>query len=218
MASFDIVVQTGASLHPDGEPSDYVSGYTGVVVCTDDATGRRAKVGKVTALQVHAALASDAGVSLFDVCDCHSHELHYLHGLLYEPGGDGFKEAIDRRFDAIQSDLLVLDYVVLAPKWRKLRVGLLAVKKFVDLIGGGCGLAVSLIAPLRHDAHEMLGVPGSWLPEHTGKAERRAAVTLRGYFRRMGFGRLGRTPYYALSMAQITPTAEELLGRESPHD
>jgi len=72
----------------------------------------------------------------------------------------------------MESDLLVLDYVVLNPKWRKFKLGLLAARKFVDLVGGGCGLAVSFIASLRHDAARMLGVPKSWLPRHESKADR----------------------------------------------
>ena len=87
------------------------------------------------------------------------------------------------------------------------------VRRLVDLVGCGCGLAVSLIAPLRHDAHRLLKVPGSWLPKHKCKQERKeATVRLRRYFRRMGFRRLGRSPYYALPMNRVTPTAEELLG------
>ena len=54
----------------------------------------------------------------------------------------------------------------------------------------------------------------SLMPKQRSKEERRAAVVkLRRYFRRMGFRRLGRSPYYALSMSQVTPTAAELLGR-----
>ncbi len=213
MASFDIILQTRGTLHHDGEPSDFVSGYTGIIVCTNDETGEEAKVGKIAALRVHAGLAHNAGESLFDVCDSHSGELHFLHTMLYEPDCFHFRDEITDRFDAIQSDLLVLDYVVLAPRWRKLRLGLLAVRKMVDMIGGGCGLAVSLIAPLRRDAAKLLGIPKGWLPNHKTKEERRAtAVRLRGYYRKMGFERLGRTPYYALPMNQVVPTAAELLG------
>jgi hypothetical protein len=213
MASFDIVLRTRASLHPDGEPTEFVSEYDGVVTCTDDETGDVAKVGRVHALRVHAALAEEAGVPLFDICDAHSSELHHLHALLYEPDGYGFRENLVHRFDAVETDLLVLDYVVLHPRWRGLRLGLLAVRRLVDLLGGGCGLAVSLIAPLRHDAAKLLRVPPSWLPKQTSKEERRAAtVRLRWYFRRMGFRRLGRSPYYALPLNQVTPSAAELLG------
>ncbi|MDB5313895.1 MAG: hypothetical protein JWO38_8097 [Gemmataceae bacterium] len=217
MASFDIVLRTRGSLHPGGEPSEFVSGYTGVIVCTDDETGEETRVGKVAALRVHAALAHNAGESLFDVCDSHSQELHVLHTLLYEPDRYHFRDDIMARFDAAEPDLLVLDYVVLSPKWRRLKLGLLAVRKLVDMIGGGCGLAVSLIAPLRHDAAKFLKVPAPWLPRHPNTEERRAAaVRLRGYYRRMGFRRLGRTPYYALPLNQVTPNAGELLGGTPP--
>ena len=214
MAFFDLVLQTCSSLHPDGEPSDFVSEYLGFITCTDDETGAVTKVGKVAALRVHAGLAHDAGESLFDVCDSQSHEMRLLHAMLYEPDCYHIREGLATRFEAFESDLLVLDYVVLAPKWRKLKVGLLAVRKLVDLIGGGCGLTVSLIAPLRHKAAQLLHVPKSWLPRHETKEERRAAaVKLRRYYRRMGFERLGRTPYYALPLNLVTPTAAELLGR-----
>ena len=212
MASFDVVLRPQSSLHPDGEPTDYISEYQGVITCTDDETGAVTKVGKVMALRVHAALAHNMGESLFDVCDAHSGELHHLHTALYEPDAYHFRDDLMARFDAAEPDLLVLDYVVLAPKWRKLRLGLLAVRRTVDLLGGGCGLAVSYIAPLRRDAATYIGVPKRWLPFHRTKNERRAAtVRVRRYFRRMGFERLGRTPYYALPLNQVVPTAKELL-------
>jgi hypothetical protein len=106
---------------------------------------------------------------------------------------------------------LVLDYVVLHPRWRGLRLGLLAVRKLIDLVAGGCGLVVAHIAPLRHDAD----VPRPWLPRlATREARRDAVVKLRRYFRQMGFERIGRTSYYALSMARRTPTLGELLRPE----
>lgn len=212
MASFNIELRTGASLHPDGEPSAFISEYTGVITCEDES-GRVTKVGRFAAMRVHAALAHDAGESLHDVCDSHSSEMHYLHALLYESGRYHFREDLMSWFDAVDSDLLVLDYVVLSPKWRKLKLGLLATRKLVDLIGGGCGLAVSDIAPLRHEAAGVLRVPARWLPRFKSKEERRATtVRLRRYYRRMGFERLGRTSYYVLPLNQVTPTATELLG------
>lgn len=57
MASFDIVLRTSGSLHPDGEPSEFVSEYTGVVTCEDEEAGAVTNVGRVAAMRVHAALA-----------------------------------------------------------------------------------------------------------------------------------------------------------------
>jgi hypothetical protein len=203
MASYDVVLRTGGSLHPCGEPTEFVSTYAGTITCTDDETGAVTRVGRVRALRVHAALAADAGESLFDVCDAHSHELHVLHALLYEPDGYAFREPLVNGLDAHQWDLLALDYVVLHPRWRGLELGLLAVRKVADLLGGGCGLAVSNRSPLRHDTTRLVNVPARWLPRHPSKAARReAAVRLRRYFRWMGFVRLGRMPFYALPLNQ----------------
>jgi hypothetical protein len=36
MTFFDIVLRTEASLHPDGEPDDYISEHTGFIRCSGD--------------------------------------------------------------------------------------------------------------------------------------------------------------------------------------
>lgn len=209
MASFDIVLQTSSSLHPDGEPTDYISNYTGFIQCYRDDDGSVTRVGKVRAYRIHAALAADHGESLFDVCDAHSHELHLCHQL---PAGHTFKEALVDWFDAMDPDCLVIDFVVVQPKWRGLKLGLLAVRKMIDLLGGGCGLAVSRILPLNPDAKDFIGVPESWLPwQETPQERKEAGKKLRRYFRRMGFQRIGKTSFYGLSMVQKTPSLQDLL-------
>jgi hypothetical protein len=211
MTFFDIVLRTEASLHPDGEPDDFISEYTGVIRCSGEDNVVR-PVGRVRAHRINAALAADHGEALFDVCDAHSQELHDLFALLYDADEGHFKESIATRFHAVEPDCLVLDYALLHPKWRGLRLGLLAARKMVDLLGGGCGLVVSHIAPLRDDAYDMLRVPKSWLPRHETKEERQEAIVkLRRYYRQMGFERIGRSRYYGLSMARKTPTLAELL-------
>jgi hypothetical protein len=212
LAVFNVTVRTTASLHPAVEPHEFVSAHTGTITCMDEETGAVTRVGKVTALRVNAGLALNAGEDLCEVCDAHSSELATLHTLLYAPGQYHFRLRLMARFEASQSDLLVLDYVVLHPRWRGLRLGLLAVRRLVDVVGAGCGLAVCHIAPVRHGAARHVGVPGAWLPRHDTPDERReAAVSLRRYFRRMGFVRLGRTKYYALPLNLVTPTAADLL-------
>jgi hypothetical protein len=207
MTFFDILLRTGASLHPDGEPDDFVSTWKGVIRAEGE-DGVKRKVGRIRACRIQAEAAAGAGEPLFDVCDAHSDELHVIHSLLYEPGEYHYRERIVRRFDEAGLDTLVLDYVVLNPKWRGLRLGLLAARKAIDLLGGGCGLVVSHIAPLRPEAAELLNIPQEWLPaEELEEGVRK----LRRYFRRMGFERIGRTPYYALSMARKVPTLAELL-------
>jgi hypothetical protein len=211
MTLFDIILSTRASLHAEGEPDEFISSYAGIIRAEgDDGVGHR--VGRVHAYRVHMGLAVNHGESLFDVFDAHSQPMHDLYAALFDPETDFFTDAIIRQFEAMDSDLLILDYVILHPRWRGLRLGLLAARKLVDLLGGGCGLVVSHIAPLRHEAHDMLRVPKVWLPRHdTEEDSKQAMRKLRRYFRQMGFQRIGRSCYYGLSMARLTPTLADLL-------
>ena len=210
MTLFDLVLSTRASLHPEGEPDEFISSYAGIIRAEGD-DGILHRVGRVHAYRVHMGRAVNQGQSLFEVFDAHSQPMHELYAALFDPETDFFTDAIVRQFEAMDSDLLVLDHVVLNPRWRGLRLGLLAARKMADLLGG-CGLVVSHIAPLRHEAHEMLRVPRSWLPRHkTEQARKQAVVKLRRHFRLMGFERIGRSCYYGLSMARLTPTLSDLL-------
>jgi hypothetical protein len=89
-----------------------------------------------------------------------------------------------------------------------LRLGLLALRKFIDLAGGGCGLTVTYIRPLSPEAQASLNVPASWLPCHERKVAMRK---LRSHIKRMGFERISHTPYHGLSMTKLTPTVADLL-------
>jgi hypothetical protein len=207
MVSFDLTLSTTTSLPPLGEPDDFITTFSASVTCRDE-DGTPTEVGTALSYRIEASLAADAGESLFDVCDAHSAELHRVHALLYEPEGYEFREVLLRRFDIIESDCLVLDYVILDPKWRKLKLGLLVARRLVELLGGSCGLVVTDISPLLPSAYGYLEVPKAWIPRGDKKEARRK---LRGYFRKLGFSRLGKTPYYALGTAHRMPSAEELL-------
>jgi hypothetical protein len=211
MAFFSLVLQTSGTLHPDGEPDDFISEHTGLILCTRE-NGHVVTVGKVKAYRIHAGLAHEAGETIFNVCDAHSQELHAVYAALFNPAEDDLKAAIRGRFDAMDSDVLVLDYVLLSPRWRGLKLGLLATRKLIDLLGGGCGLAVSYIAPLNPDADEFLKVPKGWIARHETEVEERAAKKrLRQYFRQLGFRRVGKTRFFGLSLAQVVPTLADLI-------
>jgi hypothetical protein len=212
MAFFHLVLQTGGTLHPHGEPDDFISTHTGVIQCLREKDNRVVNVGKVKAYRIHADLARQAGESVFDVCDAHSQELHEVYAALFDPTEDDLKEPIRGRFHVLDSDVLVLDYVLLSPRWRGLKLGLLAARKLLDLLGGGCGLAVSYIAPLNPDAEEFRKVPKGWIPRHqTEVEEREAKKRLRRHFRQLGFGRVGRTRFFGMSLAERTPTLADLV-------
>src|SRR6516162_2511954 len=103
MTLFDIVLSTRASLHPEGEPDEFISAYAGIIRAEgDDGVGHR--VGRVHAYRVHMGLAANQGESLFDVFDAHSQPMSNLYAALFDPETDYLTEAIIRQFEAIDSD------------------------------------------------------------------------------------------------------------------
>jgi hypothetical protein len=109
VAVFDVTFRTRASLHPGGEPSEFVSRHDGVIRCERDRDRHVSNVGRLKAYRIHAELAAQHGEPLFDVCDAHSDELRRAHALLYEPGGYEFKAGLVRRFDVFEMDCLVIE-------------------------------------------------------------------------------------------------------------
>ncbi len=211
MGFFDLVVKSEIDLSGPGE-SDYISEHVGYLRYHRERDGRTLRVGKLHATRIHADRAANDGVSLFEVCDGHSHGLLDLYTTLFDLEEDFYREEIQQRFTVVQADCLLIDYVVLHPKWRGLKLGLVAIRRAVDLLGGGCGLTVCSPAPLERGSLEMGGIPPAWLPEIGSPFERNAArVKLRRYLKRMGFRRIGRSPYYGLSMTHVTPSVEDLL-------
>lgn len=216
MGFFDLVVQSAISLHGRDEPSEYVSEHTGYLRYHRDRDDRTFRVGLLRAYRLHAERAANDGISLFELCDAHSAELLDLYATLFDLEEDFYHEDIQQRFTIVEADCLVIDSLVLHPRWRGLKLGLVAIRKAVDLLGGGCGLTVCAPAPADPEALEMASVPAAWLPEHDTNEERREGVRkLRRYVRNMGFRRIGRTPYYGLSMTHVTPSVEELLRPQS---
>jgi hypothetical protein len=208
MGHFDLILQTRTGLHAYAEPDEFIAEYTAVIRYTRERDDKVFRVGKLHAYRLHADLALNHGESLFDVCDAHSQGLQHLYSALYDLDEEHFKKAIADQFEASQSDCLFIDYVVLHPRWRGLRLGLLALRKFVDLAGGGCGLTVTHIRPLDPNDHASLNVPAAWLPCR----ERKEAVRkLRNHIKQIGFERIKGTPYHGLSMAKLTPTIADLL-------
>ncbi len=212
MGYFDIVLQTRASLHPDGEPTDFIATYTGSIQYTRDQDGKTFRVGKVRAYRIHVDLAWGNDVSLFEICDAHSAEMDRICAALFDVEEDDLKLRIRSQFDCIDSDVLVLDYVLLHPRWRGLKLGLLAARTMIDLLSGGCGLVVSHIHPLNPDATEFRGLPEAWIPRQSNPEEvKEARNKLRRYFKRMGFERIVGTRFHGLSLARKTPTLSDLL-------
>jgi hypothetical protein len=212
MGFFDLSVHCEVSLHTRRQPAEYIAEYTGYLRYHRKRDGRTFRVGKLHAYHIQADRAANDGVSLFEVCAGHSQALHDLHITVFDQEQDIYREEIQEQFTVVESDCLVIDYVVLHPKWRGLKLGLVAIRKAVDLLSTGCGLTVCAPALLERESVDRLGIPPVWLPQYANAEERRGAVPkLRRYLKRLGFRRIGRSPFYALSMTHVAPSMHDLL-------
>ena len=135
-----------------------------------------------------------------------------VYAALFDRTEDDLQEAVRGKFDVLVNDVLVLDYILLSPRWRGVKLGLLAARKLIDMVGGGCGLVVSWVHPLNPDAAEFKRVPRGWILRHASKDEERVARRkLRRYFRGLGFRPVGRSRFDALSLSQAAPTLSDLI-------
>jgi hypothetical protein len=194
VAYFDLFVQTGAGLGPPRQPSDFVYRYWAVLHCRRDLEARARVIGQLLAYRVRAGLAARHGISPAAVWNTQSPYLRDCYGAI-SPALVG------------SLDCLALYYTVLDPRWRGLGLGPQAVRRMVDLLGDDCDLAVSHVAPLRHDAYTLLKVPPWWLPQHQTPGEYELAIQkLRRCIEGIGFEQVGRTRYYRLSLAHEAST------------
>lgn len=186
-AAAELVMEIEAAilLHSDGRGSP--------------AAPAAVQVGKARAIRVFADRAEQLGERLLDVCDAHSQTAIDYYAALFDQHGD-YRPEIERLFpDVVGSDFLVLDLIELEPDHRGRQVGLRTARRLMDLFGGGCGIVACNPSPLQH-SH-------SWTEDRELRArlaldrftstEAVARRKLRSYWGRLGFRRIGRSPYFA---------------------
>jgi hypothetical protein len=201
--SFHVTLKTTAPVGEYQGVESYVADYTATLWARPDGVGEATVAGRIRACHAMLGLALNHKESFWDVCDAHSGDLLAAALALFDPETADFHEDVTEEFDCASSDLLFFQSLRLAPRWRGLRLGLLAVRAVADRLESGCGLIVCDPLDLR-DADE------------AGKA---TAGQRRRYWRRLGFRPLRRDRrLYALSPSQLAPTVDDLLraGKEPP--
>jgi hypothetical protein len=200
MGWFEVTCNTTVPLAPYDQPDNFVVTYTGKVVHVEEGE-QETEAGHFTLYRVLRGLALDYRQNLFEVCDAHSQLLHDTYAALFNPETGDLKKRILREFECLEADLLILDELTLAPQWRGLRLGLLVLRRLIDLHESGCGLVVCRPYPSE----------GAETPEQV----RVGRLKLRRYVRQLGFRPVGKTGFYALSTSQKTPRFEDLLRPET---
>jgi len=195
MGDFDILCQTTVPLSSYNEPDDFVVEYRATIQHDGEA------IGEAVLYKVLLGLACNYGEHPLDIFDAHSQALLELYIALFDPETGEIREEVDRRFECCGSDLLIIDSIVLDPKWRGLKLGLLALRKLIDLHESDCRLVVCQPYPLEN--------------ADTPEERREGKVKLRRYMKKLGFRRIGKTEYYGLSTTHVMPKFEDVLRKEA---
>ena len=114
------------------------------------------------------------------------------------------REEIDRCFECLGSDLLIIDHIRLEPKWRGLKLGLLALRQ-------ANRPARERLRPGRVSA------PPAERRRHAGTAAGGQGEAARATSSSSGFRRIGKTDFYGLSTSHVMPKFEDVL-RQSAKD
>ena len=210
----EFVVARGLDLGEDGE--EYVSEYRGDIIRSLDGPGgeTEARIGEVIAFRLHAGKAFEDGVDLSFECDALDQAAVDVCDLFYEPDG-GFRDSIHDQFPdliACGPDLLILHLARVDPQYRGRCLGLRALRRTIDVFGGGCA-----IVALRPFPTQFEGI-GSGRPStdefFAGFSMDRAEAwsALECYWRRLGVERVGDTPYFAFCQSHRQPGVDDLQG------
>jgi hypothetical protein len=198
VASVEFVIRT--ELY-DSTETNFVHSILGKIVAEPENRGKQ-DAGHIGASLVQFAEALDRGINAERVGDGISGDISEYWEHLFDAETGYLKEDIQNEFEAVDLDLLIIDYVAIYPEFRGIGIAESAIHRMIDIFGTGCGLAACKPWPLQftpsvasdQEALERLALP------NVSKGE--AIRKLRSYWSRLGFWPLGDTGIYLLSVSQ----------------
>jgi len=191
------------------EPNDFVTEFMGDILYTTDDKTRR--IGAFDVTRVNIALGKDLDEAAWEIFDAHSARLADDFQIIFSHNTDDFKESIKQYFCTPDFDLLIIDSIILSPKFRGRGLGLMAARTIVDQLGWGCGLTVAMMTPVLPCDADEARVPRRWLPgvsDFCTQADAKGKIAR--HFEKMGFERIGQSELWGLSHGLRRPTARDL--------
>lgn len=176
----------------------------------DEEGQSQAVAGAVDFYVLRIGLALNEGLNALEACDADSQDVYeYGSAVLDEVGH--VKDGLFDNFEYVGGDLLFLHKMEILPAHRGKDLGLLAASRIIDLFAEG--LVICRPQPLQHvlDEEDYHFKP-EMNYESFAKSKTAAKQALRKYWSRIGFKRIGRSDFYALSTAtprpKVRPRAE----------
>ncbi len=191
-----------ASLPEDYVDTDFVHPIIGRIFAKIEDDGGERETGYIRASLVQFGVAMDHGISTDRLGDGIDGSIAEYWEHLFDLDSGYWKEQIQRDYEPLECDLLIIDCVEVHPKLRGHGIGSTAIDRTIDIFGAGCGLVACKPWPLQftpayardRKALKRLNAPS------VGRDD--AIQKLRAYWSRLGFWPHGDSGIYLLSMTQ----------------
>ena len=167
-------------------------------------------VGDVSACRIYGNRAENEGYNLWDACDAHSQEAADGYSLILDEKGD-FRPEVQEQFpDAFSPEILVIGDVHVDPAFRGRGLGLVAVRRLIDLFEPDGGLVVIHPFPMQFGAAQKDDPVLSPELAMFTDTEPESIARLQRYWSRLGFDPIPNSEWFGLSPAVRTPTSRDL--------
>lgn len=199
------------------DPSYYLTETSGDIHLENALQGADCHIGKFNLfyLDVGAMMYDGIDMSAFDVLDTQSKTSDY-YGVIYGECEPDFSEAVNALFGSVeQCNLLILDRLEILPGHRGNGVGLLVMRELIRRFGRGAGVVAIKPFPLQFEARSSPDKLNEWDKsmkfDELPREEKNCTKKLQQYYGRLGFKRLGRSPFMALPTSQALPDVQSLI-------
>jgi hypothetical protein len=161
MGSFEFLLRGEVELQPGREPGCTVTDFRGLIRYRDLDTGLTKACGRLRAYRLNVRQAMEC---IPAVCGKRGRNLISTALGMFDRDCWAYRDVLRSHLGLLMGEeALLIDHVVLRPKWRGLGVGLAAICHALRTLGGGCGPMVCDPTPLLDIHHEVVGVPTKWL-------------------------------------------------------
>ncbi|MGH8565608.1 MAG: hypothetical protein ACREXW_16550 [Gammaproteobacteria bacterium] len=157
--------------------------------------------------------AVNEGTHIFDVLDAHSSHLVEYFEPIFGTNAPDFSNRLMRllKHDLVGSNLLVLDRLEVLPQYRGQQVGLDVMRHMLRRFSAGAGAVAIKPFPLQFEVSPPGDDEMKWREElqleRLPKDKRLATSKLCDYYKKLGFIRLGRTPFMVRATTWPVPSA-----------
>ena len=180
----------------DYDPNDYISYYHGRIIIPDESTEdfEDLEIGEIRGYLININLARENNEDIYYIFDDYSEDFAHYYQVIFDRRTNDFREDLFKE-PPIYEDILMIDDLIIYPKFRRNEYGLKAIMNVMKTFGMSCGLILIETLPLQHHStenidefREKIGTELLFIDKETGIKK------LKSYWSKLGFKPIKNSP------------------------